>query len=370
MLQKTSHYFLLLVALLLVSCEGNSDSESSTSTAGIDETAVVDIEIINTRPEFRVIKTEETEQPNCGGTDSIENEVRRSRAITHIIELGSEFTVSAEGSVGISGTNVQLGTSVASHLNYSYGTEEILERSVVVKAAPGSHMMHTIEQQEIWDVGEAIITINGQETTVPFSFRRDFAIQAVTSRDLRCPPEGESTLPEISTDTPAPPTNTPTNTPAPNPPTVTPTPNPPINTPTPNPPTVTPTPVPPPFITGAWSGRDGNLIITVIKVEIISQANNCKFLRYEILVDNQTNDDLTLPIFGGFTARGSDARSYEGDNFGSDWPREFPPNQSLIGIIDLDDCVPNNVTSMTITFSPIWGSFDVESVTISDVPIP
>lgn len=183
--------------------------------------------------------TELVLQNNCGGSAEVENDYEWTRTIDHSMKVEGEYSISAEGDVKLFGTGVGVGAEVAASLGYQYGTQEAIARSITVKAGPGTNMEHKISFREIYEKGSAAVELNGNLELIPFSFRSDFALELIESRDLGCPITEESTgtpteLPtQISTseptssNTPMPeptptilvPTSTPPNTPEPqNPP--------------------------------------------------------------------------------------------------------------------------------------------------------
>ena len=181
------------------------------TTVACDAEESVTIEIVgNTHPEVRVIKIEVIPQNNCGGTAEVENEIEKSRSIAHTIEVGEELEVNANGQIGFAGTDVELGATVATQFGYSYGSVENLSRSITVKAKEGTYMEHQVKLQELWEIGTAKVVVSGQELEVPFSFRTDFAVELVESKEIK-----NKCLTPTLTGTPKPmqPTPTPTNTP-------------------------------------------------------------------------------------------------------------------------------------------------------------
>jgi len=169
---------MILLTFLVASC-GNPPSTNQTT----NQNAIIDIQI--TGSELKEIETETISQPNCTGTAEVENTVQKSRTIQYVIEVQNGASVNANGQVGFAGTDVELGATVANHFGQSYGTSESLTRSITVKAGIGTDMQHTIRQIEIWKVGQAKISVGGQETVIPFTFRSDFTIELAHSVDLK-----------------------------------------------------------------------------------------------------------------------------------------------------------------------------------------
>jgi hypothetical protein len=260
----------VILLLTIVACGAEEDVVKAPSP-----TPNVTIEILgSTHPEVREIRIEVIQQNNCGGTAEVESQIQKSKSIAHTIEVGAGLEVNANGQVGFAGTGVELGATVASQLGYSYGSVESISRSITLKAKEGTYMEHQVKLQEEWEIGTAKVVVSGREQEVPFSFRTDFSVELVDSKEIKgkCPslptpikiptptntpkpiepepPTPTNTLepspiptPPKPADTPTP-TMTPTYTPAPLPPTDTPTPVPLTDTPTPVTPTPTATPQP------------------------------------------------------------------------------------------------------------------------------
>ncbi|MDG6922036.1 MAG: hypothetical protein JRN67_01930, partial [Nitrososphaerota archaeon] len=117
----------------------------------------------------------------------------RQHTVQYTMEIGAGLTVSAEGKVGVPSVGeVSVGTEVAAHYKVGYGRQETVSRSQTVAAAPRSHIQHTIQQFEIWETGEVLIVVGDQNQRLPYSFRRDFSIEAVAPANVGCttPPAG------------------------------------------------------------------------------------------------------------------------------------------------------------------------------------
>jgi hypothetical protein len=197
----------LLICLTLTAC-GQAPTAAGvtpvpTATSG-DMTPQIIVNIANT--EVVELTVETVSQQNCGGSAEAENEYLKSHAVEHILEAEGGFSVNVNGQIGFAGTDVELGATVAAQLGHSYGTVEMMSRSLTVKARPGTSMEHSIRQTEVWKVGTAKITVGKQETTIPFRFRHDFAIELLSSQDIGCPsatpPPTSTVLPPSATQVP------------------------------------------------------------------------------------------------------------------------------------------------------------------------
>lgn len=176
-LKKISSLIILLT-LLVTSCGNPPSSNQNGSNQNIN----IEIQITGSEP--KVFEVETISQPNCTGTAEVENTVQKSRTIAYTMESTNGVSVNANGQVGFAGTDVELGATVANQFGLSYGTSESLTRSITVKAGIGTNMQHNIQQVEIWKIGQAKISVGGQETIIPFKFRSDFSIELANSQNL------------------------------------------------------------------------------------------------------------------------------------------------------------------------------------------
>ena len=188
------NFFFIAFLFTLIACN-NVTPTPITPTPTSNYTVKI---VGGTTPEFVQIREETVPQYNCGGNSEVENVVEKSRSIKREIEVGSGLTVSAEGEVGIAGTGVKLGTEVASHLGFSYGVEENLSRSLIVKARPGTNMSHVIRLIEVWEVGTAVVVISDEVYEIPFKIRNDFALELKESFENPCPTPSPNSNTEIS----------------------------------------------------------------------------------------------------------------------------------------------------------------------------
>ena len=115
------------------------------------------------------------------------------------MEVGAGFEVNVNGQVGFAGTDVELGTTVATNLGYSYGVSESIAKSITVSAAAGKDMEHIINIEEIWATGVSTVKVGSKEESIPFSFRKDFRLTLVGSQVVQdCKPEGQSPLEKLA----------------------------------------------------------------------------------------------------------------------------------------------------------------------------
>ena len=145
------------------------------------------VEIINlTEPVYETVRTENIDQPNCNGTGDVDNVVERTMGINHSIELGLGLTVDIDGKLELFGTGVDLGAAISNELGYQYGITESISRSITVRAAPKTHVIHTVKLSEVWESGTARVSSNGESIDIPFRFRANFSIDLLESIPVDC----------------------------------------------------------------------------------------------------------------------------------------------------------------------------------------
>lgn len=192
-----------LAALILPACGSPSTPVASQPRDTNPTQAAIAITIGETQPDYRDITFDIHRQNNCGGNSEAEYTYEQSRSIAHTLEVGAEFEVNAKGEVKIAGTGVELGASVAAKMGQTYGSERSVSRSLKLKAQPGSWMEHRIKLVEVWQTGEAQVTVGGGTHRVPFSYRSDFALELAESRQLACPTASAQMVAPTGTPAPA-----------------------------------------------------------------------------------------------------------------------------------------------------------------------
>ena len=178
--------FLIALLFMLVACDNTASSPED--MASITPTSDLTVKIVGgTTPEYIQIREETVPQYNCGGNAEVDSVLEKNRSIRREIKVGSGLTINAAGKVGIAGTGVELGAEVASHLGFTYGVEENIARSLVIRARPGTYMSHVVRLIEVWEVGTAVAVIAGEVYEIPFKVRNDFALELKGSFEYPCP---------------------------------------------------------------------------------------------------------------------------------------------------------------------------------------
>jgi hypothetical protein len=181
-------FLVSLLFLFVVGCSSSGDSEE------VAQGPLPQVFVFPGPQEERLISQEIIDLPNCTGNAESSQEVTRAHTVLYTLELGREITVSADGRAGVPGIGeVGVGVAVATEYRVGYGRSETVSRAQTVRAAPESHMQHTIQQFEVWETGEVLIVAGEINQRLPYSFRRDFSIKAVAPANLGCFPDGIAT---------------------------------------------------------------------------------------------------------------------------------------------------------------------------------
>jgi len=139
-------------------------------------------------PEKRQISREVYPQNNCGGVAEVTSTFSQERAITYILNLGQEITLSADGTIGIPTVgNIQIGTEVATHYNVSYGKTETKSSQLALKAKEGTKVEHVIKHVELWDRGTVIVTVSSSDYSYPYQFPIGYRLELEETIQLPCP---------------------------------------------------------------------------------------------------------------------------------------------------------------------------------------
>jgi len=166
----------------------------------------------------------EISQRNCDGVATVSTTATTALALNHVIDAGATFTVSADGKLSIPEIgSIGLGAQVAARYGVSYGSTITTSQSIALSALPGTDMLHTLHQYEIWDELTVDIETPLEPMTIPFRFRKTVGFDLAQSFDRGCPTRaptpfpgagsalhtGEPAVPLCSADRPLDPTQTP-----------------------------------------------------------------------------------------------------------------------------------------------------------------
>lgn len=148
---------------------------------------VASVTLLNLQPQPEQTGIDKRAVNNCGGTDDATYTISKEREITHLLEVNSEFSVDADGSVKVFGTGIGLGAAVATKVGATYGKRDMVERTIEIKVDPKTMVEYEVSLQDVYQVGDAEVTIGGQKTTIPFRFFDDFVLVLLGTQELPCP---------------------------------------------------------------------------------------------------------------------------------------------------------------------------------------
>jgi hypothetical protein len=112
------------------------------------------------------------------------------------------------------------------------------------------------------------------------------------------------------------------------------------------------------------SATAGELTLTVDGIEVTAH-----FTMVTMTVRNDYASSAKLPIFGNSQLT-SGTVTVEGEPFRSRWPDTVPPGQSRTGTITFAEPLPDSATSVTVTFTTIFGVLGgPAALSVEDVPL-
>lgn len=130
----------------------------------------------------------------------------------------------------------------------------------------------------------------------------------------------------------------------------------------------TPIPVSNPTIShsaiGKWSAVKNGLNLTVDKIEISDNG----FLVWMTAVNN-TSEKLSLPLFGYFFVVDDLGNQYEADPFSSSFPTAIAPGATVSGYARMTRQLDSNATRVKVTFTQVFGSLSIDSISIDNIPV-
>jgi len=116
-------------------------------------------------------------------------------------------------------------------------------------------------------------------------------------------------------------------------------------------------------VDGPWANSAGALVVTVERIEERSTG-----MRVHLKVENGTDDALTMPAGGYFTAVDDLGHSYEVDPFSREWQETVPPGTQR-GVIDITEPKQPGATAMRMGWSTVFGSLDIDSIYITGITV-
>ncbi|NUT96955.1 MAG: hypothetical protein HOY78_33520 [Saccharothrix sp.] len=118
--------------------------------------------------------------------------------------------------------------------------------------------------------------------------------------------------------------------------------------------------------TGSWKVARGLLTVEVTRVE-----NTGGRLRLHVTAINASTAKMDLPL-ASISAVDDTKRDYSASLSTSKWPVSIAKNSSISGFVELDQRVPTQATTLTVTFSGIIGQLAPTGgeVAVSGITVP
>lgn len=118
-------------------------------------------------------------------------------------------------------------------------------------------------------------------------------------------------------------------------------------------------------VAGEWSASRNGLILTIERVELGTNS-----FRIWMRATNNTNTQLVLPLYGYFFVVDNLGNQYEADPFSSTFPEDIAPGATVSGFAKMNRGLDNAATSITVTFTHVFGSLSIDSIRVENIPIP
>jgi hypothetical protein len=115
---------------------------------------------------------------------------------------------------------------------------------------------------------------------------------------------------------------------------------------------------------GRWSATERGLTLSVDRVEVSSGR-----FRVWMTATNETNDRLSLPLFGNFSVIDETGKQYEADSFSSTFPRDVAPGASVSGYAEIKEPLRDGARTLKVSFSTVYGLLGPHSITVAGVAV-
>ncbi|MCB0045755.1 MAG: hypothetical protein KDD92_10015, partial [Caldilineaceae bacterium] len=194
-------FIMSVIVISSIGCGNNNEPElmaadTPTFASAITPTPEPLIRVIpsGAEPQKRQLFTETYPQNNCGGVSEVVSTFRQEHSITHVLDLGQELVVSADGSAGIPGVGqVQIGAAVATKYNVSYGSTETKESEIKLTAKEKTRVEHILKHLELLDSGTVIVTVGPQDHMFSYNFPIGYRIELQNTVKIPCPTDAITT---------------------------------------------------------------------------------------------------------------------------------------------------------------------------------
>jgi hypothetical protein len=104
-----------------------------------------------------------------------------------------------------------------------------------------------------------------------------------------------------------------------------------------------------------------------LTLTVVSVTYTAHFTRVGLDADNATDTALSLPLFGNCVLNGADRTTLEADPSRSRWNPTLAPGSRQRGTIVFKAHLPDSVTRASLRFAHVFGSFEVDSISVNDI---
>jgi len=190
-------FIIAAISILAVSCQ----AQPPTPTQPENTYEVQNIQVQTANPQKTAGVTEDFPLPNCGGTGKLTQTLGTQVSVSKSVELGGTAKLTLGGEYTLpSAVKAQVQFAIEATYKQQYDTANSRLDTIVMEAAPGSHVIYTIE----WERQEF-------SSVVTFEYDREFLQTPYTfimnvpkisgSRGENCP-NNSPTAPVLPTNTP------------------------------------------------------------------------------------------------------------------------------------------------------------------------
>lgn len=172
---------------------------------------MTDVKVDTATPAIEVLRTEDIPLPNCGGSGELSQSLGMVTTVQKSLSLSAKASGSAGTAINIpAATKLQLEVEIEATYQQTYQTASSRLDTIVMKAAPGTHIIYTVQWEKHEFTSAVSFAVKGEVYRAPYTYTL-VVPKIISSDSVSC----SEVSPEI-TSTPAQITSisSPTSTPA------------------------------------------------------------------------------------------------------------------------------------------------------------
>ena len=116
---------------------------------------------------------------------------------------------------------------------------------------------------------------------------------------------------------------------------------------------------------GPWTTSSGGLTLSVERIEVGGDD-----FRVWMTANNSTSEQLTLSVYGYFFVIDDLGNQYTADSLSSTFPRDIAPGATVSGYANVQSPLNSNASELEVTFTHVFGSLSIDSITVEGIPVP